>query len=222
MFRKLLFLLCLAGAPNAFAQVGITPVKTTQKPADPKIDYSVVGAPMPPLRYLIYRDTTNKKDTNIIIKTQTSSVEESHKHKKKRKKHEEIAAISGVNAGVSKEILTNDDLDNGANLFIMMFNPTCSHCQDETVLIGNNADLFKRSKLVLIAAPVQKMYIGDFIKYTRFEKYPFYLGIDSSDFINKVFLYKALPQINIYDKHRKLIKAYSGEVAIDSLKNYIQ
>jgi hypothetical protein len=55
------------------------------------------------------------------------------------------------------------------------------------------------------------------------EEYPImYVGTDSGDFLNNVFLYSQLPQINIYDKKRKLLKTFTGEVAIDSLKKYIQ
>jgi hypothetical protein len=190
MLRTLLLLLCLLSASHVMAQGGNEPVKTTEKPADPQIDYTQIGSPMPPLRYIVYHDT---------------------------------GGAAGVNAGVSKPVLTNDDLANKANLFVMMFNPNCSHCQDETVRLGQNSALFKKSKLVLVAAPNMQSYIRDFIKYTHFEQYPFmYLGIDSSDFTKKAFLYKALPQINIYNKHRELIKIFSGEVAIDSLEEYIQ
>ncbi len=47
-----------------------------------------------------------------------------------------------------------------------------------------------------------------------------YIGTDSSGFINNVFLYQSLPQINIYSPAHKLIKTYTGEVPIDSLKQY--
>jgi hypothetical protein len=175
------------------AQNGAGPVKTTEKPADPQIDYTQIGAPMPPLRCIVYRDTGSKKDA------------------------------PAVNANVSQPVLTNDDLDSRANLFVMMFNPTCSHCQNETEMLGRNGDLFKKSKIVLLATPNMQPHISDFIKYTHCEQYPFmYLGIDSSDFTKKAYLYRALPQINVYDKHRKLIKIFTGDVAIDSLKPYIK
>ena len=48
------------------------------------------------------------------------------------------------------------------------------------------------------------------------------MGLDSANFINSVFLYKTLPQINIYSPERKLLKIFNGDVAIDSLKRYIQ
>ena len=68
-----------------------------------------------------------------------------------------------------------------------------------------------------------KPYLSDFIKQVHLNEYPsIYLGTDSMGFINNAYLYQALPQINIYNSDRKLVKTYTGEVAIDSLKKYIQ
>jgi hypothetical protein len=49
------------------------------------------------------------------------------------------------------------------------------------------------------------------------------VAVDSANLIDKLFTYKALPQINIYDgtQHR-LIKTFEGFVPLDSLKPYIQ
>jgi thiol-disulfide isomerase/thioredoxin len=196
MFSRLLFFASLFGSCHVMAQRG-----DITQPAAQEIDYKLIGAPMPRLRYILCHDTATKKsaDGNAV--------------------HSDAG-----NATVQKPILTNEDLDNGANLFVMMFNPTCSHCMDETILLEKNGELFKRSKIALLANPVMKAYVGDFVKNTHIDQYPsfMYLGIDSADFINKVFLYRPLPQINIYDKNRKLIKIFTGEVVIDSLSKYIQ
>ncbi len=67
------------------------------------------------------------------------------------------------------------------------------------------------------------MYLNDFATMMNLDNYPsLYLGIDSTDFISSVFLYQSLPQINVYSSDRKLLKTYTGEVAIDTLKKYIQ
>ena len=74
-----------------------------------------------------------------------------------------------------------------------------------------------------MANPGMKQYLPDFINRQHLYEYPaFQIGIDSSDFINKIYLFQMLPQINIYDHDRKLIKTYNGEVPIDSLKQYIE
>jgi thiol-disulfide isomerase/thioredoxin len=196
---------CLICATNAIAQQKTaTPSKTTQKP---DVDYKQTGAPMPQLKLLLYKDTTTKKDT----------AHAENKHLSKRKKREEETDKQ------QDHYLTNDDLDNGANLFVMMFNPTCSHCQDETATIKQNISLFNKTQLVMIATPAMARYLPDFVNMLHVLDYPnMHIGVDSSGFVDKIFLYQMLPQINIYNRDRKLLKTYNGEVAIDSLKKYIE
>ena len=119
--------------------------------------------------------------------------------------------------------LTNKDVDNDANLLIMMFNPTCSHCEDETDRLEKNIFLFKKTNLLLMATPVMRPQLRDFVNRLHLDEYPsIHVGSDSSDFIGKVYLYSSLPQINIYDHDRKLLRTFNGEVAIDTLKKYIE
>lgn len=120
-------------------------------------------------------------------------------------------------------VITNEDLKNKANLFVMIFNPTCSHCEDQTELLEKNIDLFKKSKVVFVASDVASVNIPFFEKGLHTDNYkPFIIGTDSCHYVDKMFLYQMLPQINIYDKHRKLVKIFTGGAAIDSLKPYIQ
>lgn len=199
MLRTLVVLLCLLFTSNAFAQKG----KTNEKKNDPQIDYKVLGTPMPVVRLAVYPDTGKHPEV-----------------KSGRKKHKRSSENIDSDSVI---ILTNKDLDNGANLFIMLFNPTCSHCEDETAMLEKNIDKFKKSRLLLMATPVQYPYVGDFVSMLKVHNYPqITVGVDSSAFINEVFLYQALPQINIYDADRKLIRIFTGEVSIDSLEKYIQ
>lgn len=127
----------------------------------------------------------------------------------------------GKDAG--KEIVTDKDIANKANLFIMMFNPTCGHCQEETQLLEKNIFLFKESHIVLLAAPTMDSYMDFYDNTTKFTQYPsIKVGLDNSDFITKTFNYVGLPQINIYDKDRKLIKIFNSDTPLDSLKPFIQ
>jgi len=119
--------------------------------------------------------------------------------------------------------LTDKDLKNDANLIIMLFNPTCEHCEQVGMMLRDNIGLFKQSKLVLVAAPGMGPYLDYFINNTKTgatEKMQ--IGVDTSGLINQTFLYKSLPQINIYDKERKLQKIFFGIVPVDSLKAYIE
>jgi len=119
--------------------------------------------------------------------------------------------------------LTNETLDNNASLIIMLFNPTCEHCELMAKTFKENIDLFQKSNLVLVAANGMESYLDFFINNTATELVrKIQIGIDSSGLINQTFLYKTLPQVNVYNKERKLEKIFFGEVAIEELKPYIE
>ena len=199
MLRYLLILICLAGTTNVIAQNPVAPAAKTTEKQPAEIDYKEMGAPMPRLKVKLYKDTAKKNNVT----------ESAEPMRKKRKADEKI-------------YLTNEDVDNDGNLFVMMFNPTCSHCEDMAALLRNNISLFKKTQIVLQANPGMAQYIPDFVNRQHLNDYPtFHVGSDSADFINKIYLFQMLPQINIYDHDRKLIKTYNGEVPVDSLKKYI-
>lgn len=121
------------------------------------------------------------------------------------------------------ERLTEKDFDNGANLLVMLFNPTCDHCQTMTTKLEKNIELFKKSKILLVAAPSMIGYLEFYNNVTRYSKYPeITVAVDSAGYIDKVFNYNALPQINIYDKKRKLVKVFEGDTPIEAIKPYIE
>ncbi len=132
-----------------------------------------------------------------------------------------IPRIYAVTAKGKK--ITTKDMANDANLFVMLFNPTCEHCQDETRLLMQNMDMFKNSKLLLLATDNMMSYLSFFDATTKVNTEPRILvAIDSADFVNKTFTYDGLPQINIYNKERILIKQFHGDQPMDSLARFIE
>ncbi len=212
MLRRLFLLALLACTPYVYAQGQNTTSKATEKKDVPQIDYKQMGAPMPALRLIPTYDTSS------YIVNKEMILKDSLSHKKKKKKlNEEVIQDK------SKKMVTNKDVDNGANLLVMMFNPTCSHCEDQAERMEKNIAYFSKSKMLLIATPNQSQYIPNFVKNFHTASYPsMIVGMDSSGFIDKVFLYQALPQINIYNADRMLIRTFTGEVDVDSLKQYIE
>ncbi len=121
------------------------------------------------------------------------------------------------------EKFTEEDFKSDGSLLIMMFNPTCDHCQEETTILQKNIDKFKKSKILLVAAPSMIDYLEFYNNVTRYSKYPqMVVGVDSAGFIDKTFTYASLPQINIYDKDRKLVKIFAGVTAFDAIEPYIK
>lgn len=209
MLYRLMMVICVSVSATALAQTN----KITEKPADTQIDYKQVGARMPELRMALYYDTAAGKSNT----EKDGYRAEEHAAKRKKKRHEESKMPA------STRMLTAKDVDNGANLFVMIFNPTCSHCEDETLMLEKNIALFQKSKILLMASPAMMPYLGNFVQRMGIGEYPaMSVGVDSSGFVNNMFLYNALPQINIYNAERKLMRIWTGEVSIDSLKQYIE
>ena len=122
------------------------------------------------------------------------------------------------------KVITNSKLTSQANLLVMLFNPLCDHCQNETELLEKNIHLFKQSRLIMLAAPNMREQLAGFENSTHITNYAgkIWIGLDNNSTIDRLFIYNSFPQINVYNKKRKLIKIFSGDVPIDSLKRYIQ
>ena len=219
MLRSLFLLICLIAGTQAIAQhTSMGTAKNTQKPADAKIDYKQMGAPIHSFILLPFHGV---KEQNTVEQAKAQSLMTA---KERRKAHKKDLKEAEAKMAFSKNILTEKDFDNGANLFVMMFNPTCGHCTDETQILERNIALFKKGKIILMANPSMKAYLDNFVKSFHTDDYfpTINVGMDSVGFMNYVFLYTSLPQINIYNEERKLIKTFTGEVVIDSLKKYIE
>ncbi len=159
-------------------------------------NYKEIGAPMPAIRLVVPPLTVNESTA---------------------KKGKKVATPQN-------QIVTEKELKNDANLLVMMFNPTCGHCEEQTDLFLQNISLFKKSKLVLMAGAQMIPYLEHFNRGRQIDKFPqtIIMGVDSSQFIEKTYLYEILPQINVYDAERKLIRSFTGIVPIDSIRSYIQ
>ncbi len=204
MLRKIFTVAILLSCGATIAQKKDAPKSAPAAPAE-KIDYKVPGSPMHNFRLVTI-------DTLPPVAVQ----------KKHKKHHKKDVVDTTFKQQITKEY-TEKDFDNNANLFVMIFNPTCGHCEEQTDHIEKSIGIFKKSKIVLITNPVQMPYLSDFIKNHKVKNYPnITVGVDSSEYTHETYLYSALPQINIFDKNRKLIKAFAGEIAIDSLKQYAE
>ncbi len=204
MFLKYLSAMFVVLIP-AFSMAQQDSPKSTQNTSRSNIDYKRPGTKMPELIFLSYNDTSSN-----------AQPDKKKKRPKRKKNQISISDTSGFS------LLTGHDLRNDGNLLIMLFNPTCLHCEDMTFLIEKNIDLFRKTEIVLLASKAMIPYIPDFSERHHLSKYKqMYIGWDSSGFVDDLFLYQKLPQLNIFDKHRKLLKIYSGEVPIDSLKQFI-
>ncbi len=204
MLRKLLIIGCLFCTHLAFAQKTVPNAKPPfQKAESVDVPEQAIGAPLPPF---------------ILIKMPKPVAEKTHS---KQKKH--TSEGTETPALAPPKLITNKDVKYDANLFMMFFNPTCGHCEDMTELLEKHIQLFNKTKIVMVASPNARPYMPEFEKGYNTDQYStLIVGTDSLNLIGKLFLYHSLPQINIYDKNRKLLKVFSGDTPLDSLKPYIQ
>ncbi len=129
--------------------------------------------------------------------------------------------MKGKNNG--NEIFTTKNLSPEKNLVVMVYNPTCGHCQEEAILFRNNKDLFNTAEILLVADTAMKEYIDFFHNTTKvFDTPELKMMLDNCEYIKKTFRYQSLPQLNIYNKEKKLVKVFVGDTPLDSLKHYIQ
>lgn len=205
MLRKILTLL-LCGCASATLSIAQQDSKTTE---NANIDYKLEGSPMPTLLMREYHDTT---------RADQAAATNNKKAKKRSKKSP--PADAGTDLYTTT---TGKDLDNDKPLFVMLFNPTCSHCEDMTMMMTNNIESFGKSKIVLLATKPMAYYLPDFAQRHHIAKYPnMHIGYDSTNFVDNMFLYQSLPQINVYGRDRKLLKTFKGEVPVDTLVKFVE
>lgn len=133
------------------------------------------------------------------------------------------AQMIDVKFWIDHKMWTNKELKDKRNLFVLIFNPTCEHCMEKTKMLEENLKMLGKQKLVLTMTPDMSVYFKDFDRATDVLKYPkIKIAVDSGDYITRMTNYKGLPQMNIYDKDRKLLKIYNGNFTMDSLSAYIK
>ena len=223
MIRNLLILLLVAFSFFSRAQLTKNPVKPEVEHPDSTVDYTLIGAPMPDLKLKVFADTADKK-LPISASAKTANKQDSNAAAGKQLKSvkKDKGRIKRIKEVTRNPYRTNEDFDDYTNLVVMMFNPNCSHCEDETLMLEKNSPVFNNSKIILLANPLMWEYLPNFTKTLNVFDYPVFIVGSDSTFINKVFSYASLPQINIYNKQRKLVVTLFGEVSINILKKYLE
>ncbi len=166
--------------------------------AQPAVSYNYPGNPMPALR---------------IAAADTPSARYCREHPDK---------VTRTHA----RIYTEKDFDYKGPLFVMLFNPNCSHCEDQAEALMKRIDELgkAKAKVVMITDTTNSVYLPNFIAAFKIAEHKdvVTIGTDIGDYIKNAFLYQSLPQISVYSADRKLVRNYSGGVAIDSLVQYLR
>ncbi len=130
--------------------------------------------------------------------------------------------------------LTEKNFEEYESIVLVLFNPTCEHCIDLGKAIAENPKTFRKTALVYIAANGMDDYLGYFTEQTGLEKVMgknIVMGTDQtpnaglgnsfSVFLAQLFEYQ-LPQVNVYNKERKMIFKHSGAISLQELTTQIR
>lgn len=120
--------------------------------------------------------------------------------------------------------LTNTNLKKGKPVMLMLFSPQCDHCEHMVDSLKKLEARFKNTQLLMIAEGRNKDFMKGFIEKTGIGNDPFFknIGIEKGNLIFYIYNYKLLPQINFYDEHYKLVRTFSGNSPMDSVKMFIR
>jgi len=118
---------------------------------------------------------------------------------------------------------TDSEFIKGATTFIFLFNPGCDHCITMGKTIAENDGLFSLCNVYFVAASDMLPYLSPYFEKTKIlQTKNIKVGVDGTDIVRNIYNYVSLPQLNIYSaKEQKLIKVFSGDTPIDSIKAYI-
>ena len=118
----------------------------------------------------------------------------------------------------SSSYYTKEDLPKKKPVWLMMFNPTCSHCQHETEELVKNIDKFKDIEIVMATSMNFDSMMAFRERYHLADFKNIVVGQDVNYFLFSYFQAHNLPYHAFYDKKHLLIKVFEGSVAIDSIK----
>ncbi|GAB3012637.1 hypothetical protein GCM10027051_14610 [Niabella terrae] len=102
-------------------------------------------------------------------------------------------------------------------LFIMLFNPDCDHCQHETEALIKNISKFKDIQIVM-ATTKSISEMKAFIKRYGLNKYSnITVGRDIAYVIPSYYEVKNLPYLAFYDKNKRLISTFEGSLGMGAI-----
>jgi peroxiredoxin len=136
--------------------------------------------------------------------------------------------VKGTNLPIFNIISTDSSvtstaqIPNEKNVVVVLFNPTCGHCQTVGKQINDSIALFTNTHFVFVAGLPTMFNLPEFIDYTKIKNANnIFLGADYSNITPKLFAYNGIPQIMVYDADKKLKQIFYKEIAMRDLYNSI-
>lgn len=112
---------------------------------------------------------------------------------------------------------TKENLPKKKAVMLMLFNPSCDHCQHETETMAQNMDKFKDIQVVMVTtAPVAELLA--FREKYQLGQYPnIVMGRDNDYFLFSFFTIHNFPFHAFYNKKKELISVFEGSMTLDKV-----
>lgn len=125
---------------------------------------------------------------------------------------------------LSGNTIINSSLVKGRPVIIMLFSPQCDHCQHALDSLRGMTALFRKTQLLPAVEARNKPLLKDFMIKNGFDKVPLFrnAGSDNGSLVYNIYSYGLLPQFNIYNEQHKLVKTFTGNFPMDSLRMFIK
>lgn len=122
-----------------------------------------------------------------------------------------------------KEMHTKDFPPNKPVLLIL-FNPSCGHCQIILEQIRDNIDDFKFATILFLTGEPLKDVLANYVVNVKVDKMAdqILVASDNSDATLKIFEYEGIPQVMIYNKEHKLEFIYYKEAQNMNMLRYLK
>ncbi len=121
----------------------------------------------------------------------------------------------------NNRLFTNKDLEKNKAVLIIYFNTECEHCKYETKQISKQNEKFQKFQIVMVSfeeADTLKMFAK---KYNIDKLTNISLLQDKEIKFDSIFGKSPFPSSYIYNKNKKLVKKFKGEVKTGALLKYL-
>jgi len=116
-----------------------------------------------------------------------------------------------------KTYFTKDKLPKKKPVLLMIFNPTCEHCQHETEELTKNIDKFKNVTIVMATTYPYDSLMSFRERYHLAQYNNIIVGRDENYFLITYYMLHSMPFLAFYDKKLDLISVFDGSMPIDKV-----
>jgi thiol-disulfide isomerase/thioredoxin len=117
--------------------------------------------------------------------------------------------------------INTKDIKTGKPVVFFLFSPYCPHCKSQITKIVDDIELLKDISIYMIT-PLPLREMKQFYSTYKLSQYPnIQVGRDTADFFGQYMNVKGIPFLALYDKNKRLARAFSGTTSTHLIKAII-